>query len=153
MIFKFKILGMIMASIMLAVTLGACNSGPDTVRDGDLVIDKNEITEEAKFYPVEIDGVKMEVLAVKASDNTIRTAYNTCQVCFNSGRGYFIQQGDELVCQNCGNRFALDEIEVVRGGCNPVPITGGDKAESETTITISIDVLAEAKDLFAKWKR
>ena len=39
----------------------------------------------------------IEVLAVKSSDGTIRTAFNTCQVCYASGRGYYIQQGDGLI--------------------------------------------------------
>ena len=45
----------------------------------------------------------MEIVAVKALDGSIRTAFNTCQVCYNSGRGYYQQEGNELVCQNCGN--------------------------------------------------
>ena len=48
---------------------------------GDLVIPVNEISNTASFYPVTADGTKMEVLAVKAPDGTIRTAFNTCQVC------------------------------------------------------------------------
>ncbi|HZK72097.1 MAG TPA: hypothetical protein VFD03_11385, partial [Clostridia bacterium] len=39
-----------------------------------IVISKSEITEIAKFYPVVVDGTKMEVLAAKAPDGTIRTA-------------------------------------------------------------------------------
>jgi len=40
----------------------------------------------------------MEVLALKAKDRTIRTALNTCQVCYASGKGYYVQEGDVLVC-------------------------------------------------------
>jgi uncharacterized membrane protein len=74
----------------------------------------------------------MEVLAVKAPDGTIRTAFNTCQVCFGSGRGYYKQEGKTLVCQNCGNRFSLDDVEKVRGGCNPVPILENEKQEDDS---------------------
>lgn len=118
----------------------------------DLTINISEITDKAKFYPIEIDGTKLEVIAVKASDGTIRTAFNTCQVCYSSGRGYYKQEGNKLVCQNCKNRFSMDEIEVTKGGCNPVPITGENKTVTSTTITISKEFLKEAKDMFKNWK-
>jgi len=35
----------------------------------------------------------MEVLAVKAPDGTIRTAMNTCKICYDSGAGYYVQEG------------------------------------------------------------
>jgi uncharacterized membrane protein len=97
---------------------------------------------------VEIEGTKLEVIAVKAPDNTIRTAFNTCQVCFDSGRGYYVQEGNVHVCQNCGNRFRMSDVEVTRGGCNPVPITAEDKTVTDTTITIP-----RAKVIFENWKR
>lgn len=116
------------------------------------MIQISEVSEKASFYPVEIKGTRLEVLAVRASDNTVRTAFNTCQVCYGSGRGYYIQEGDVLVCQNCGNRFKRDEVEVTRGGCNPVPITEEFKTVTDTSITISKEFLAKAKIIFANWK-
>lgn len=121
--------------------------------DAGLQILKSEITSTVKFYPFEIDKVKMEVMVVKASDGTIRTALNTCQVCYSSGRGYYKQVGNEVICQNCGNRFKIDQIELVKGGCNPVPILKANKTENETHITISKEHLAKNKFLFLKWKR
>ena len=118
----------------------------------NIVIPKSEITEIAKFYPVVVDGIKMEVLAVKAPDGTIRTAMNTCQVCYNSGRGYYKQEGNELVCQNCKNRFKISQVEKIKGGCNPVPILEENKTDDGTNITISGDYLEQNKDLFSKWK-
>lgn len=102
----------------------------------ELTIDKSEITEVAKFYPVVVDGVTMEVIAVRATDGTIRTAFNACQVCATSGRGYYIQVGHKLICQNCGNAFDIDDLESVHGGCNPAPITKDDKSEDDNFITI-----------------
>lgn len=134
------------------------NAGSDTLVSGettnnsDLVIKISDITEKAKFYPLEIDGTKLEVLAVKAPDGTIRTAFNTCQVCYSSGRGYYIQDGDVLVCQNCGNRFKMNQVEVTKGGCNPVPITSAEKTVDDTNITIAKEYLKQAKSIFANWK-
>jgi uncharacterized membrane protein len=120
--------------------------------EGDLVIPLEGISATATFYPVEIDGTSLEVLAVQASDGSIRTAFNTCQVCYDSGRGYYEQQGGALVCQNCGNRFAIDQIEMRQNGCNPVPISAEYKIVTEASITISQAFLNEAKIIFSNWR-
>lgn len=118
----------------------------------DLVIPVKDISDKAAFYPVDVDGTKMEVIAVKAPDGTIRTAFNTCQVCYDSGRGYYKQDGDVLVCQNCGNRFPMNRVEVEAGGCNPWPIFDKDKTVTDSDITISYDFLKESRQIFANWK-
>jgi uncharacterized membrane protein len=122
------------------------------IADRDLVIQVAEVTENAIFYPVDIEGTRLEVLAVKAPDGTIRTAFNTCQVCYGSGRGFYKQQGTVLVCQNCGNRFRMSQVEVRSGGCNPVPVFSQNKTVTATTITISMEYLKEAKAIFARGK-
>jgi uncharacterized membrane protein len=122
------------------------------VKDADLVISVDDISATARFYPVETDGTMLEVIAVKAPDGTIRTAFNTCQVCYDSGRGYYKQDGDVLVCQNCGNRFRMDQVEVQSGGCNPVPIFAENKTVTDESITVSKDFLTEAKVIFENWK-
>jgi uncharacterized membrane protein len=127
-------------------------SDPVLVVDQDLVIPVKDISPTARFYPVQIEGTLLEVLAVKAPDGTIRTAFNTCQVCYSSGRGYYIQQGSVLVCQNCGNRFRMGQVESVSGGCNPVPIFPEYKKVDEDTITIPREFLAQARLIFARWK-
>ena len=118
----------------------------------DLVIPISGISSTATFYPTTVNGTKIEVLAVTAPDGTIRTAFNTCQVCYSSGRGYYEQSGDVLVCQNCGNRFKMSAVEVVKGGCNPVPIMPEDKTVDASNITISAAYLKQAAALFQNWK-
>lgn len=115
-------------------------------------IKKADITSQAKFYPYEADGIKMELLALKASDGSVRTAFNTCQVCYSSGKGYYVQEGNELVCQNCGNRFAADQVGVKKGGCNPVPISSSSKTEDDNTIKIDKGFLDNNKAYFSNWK-
>jgi uncharacterized membrane protein len=97
-------------------------------------------------------AIALVVIAVEAPDGTARTAFNTCQVCYDSGRGYYMQDGDAPVCQNCGNRFSTDRVEVESGGCNPVPIFPQDKTVSDGNITISKEFLTEAKVIFSNWK-
>jgi uncharacterized membrane protein len=136
-----------------AAVLAAGAGYAQELENGDLFIPAGEISEKAVFYPIEVDGTKMEVFAVKAPDGTIRTAFNTCQVCYGSGRGYYKQEGGVFVCQNCGNRFRTSDIERTRGGCNPLPITSKYKSVDETGITIPRSFLVQVKQVFANWKR
>ncbi|KUK52124.1 MAG: hypothetical protein XD78_2191 [Desulfotomaculum sp. 46_296] len=75
-------------------------------------IPKSEISFTVTFYLYKLDGINMEVIAVKAADGTVRMALNICQVCYDSGRGYYIQEGNYVVCQNCGNKFYIDQIRL-----------------------------------------
>jgi uncharacterized membrane protein len=132
---------------------GQLNVVKPAIADRDLVIPVADVTANAVFYPVDIEGTRLEVLAVKAPDGTIRTAFNTCQVCYGSGRGFYKQQGTVLVCQNCGNRFRMSQVGVRSGGCNPVPIFAQYKTVTDTAITISKAYLKDAKQIFARWRR
>ncbi|MDR0424004.1 MAG: Fe-S-containing protein [Clostridiales Family XIII bacterium] len=119
---------------------------------GDLVIEVAAVSEKASFHPITVDGTEMEVLALKASDGTIRTAFNTCQVCYTSGRGYYKQVGKVLICQNCGNSFELDQVGVEFGGCNPWEIPEDSKEATDSEIRILSSFLEESTEIFANWK-
>ena len=124
------------------------------IEKGDsLIIKTEDLSEDAAFYPIEVDGTEMEVIAVKDEDGNIRTAFNTCQICYDSGNGYYKQEGDKLVCQNCGNSFTMDQVGETAGGCNPYPILDDDKTVTDDEIEISYDFLKESSDIFANWKR
>jgi hypothetical protein len=126
----------------------------DGAEGGDsLIIPLSTVSSKAGFYPISVDGIDLEVIAVEAPDGSIRTAFNTCQVCFDSGRGYYKQSGDVLVCQNCGNRFKMSQIEIESGGCNPWPIFDRNKTVDDDSITIAHDFLKEATVIFTNWKR
>ncbi len=128
-------------------------SGAVTISSGEsLVIPTADITTDTSFFPVEVDGTQMEVIAVKDSEGNIRTAFNTCQICYGSGRGYYVQSGNYLVCQNCGNRFSMDQVEIESGGCNPWPIFDENKTVTADGISISYDFLVEVRGIFANWK-
>ncbi|MBI5443500.1 MAG: DUF2318 domain-containing protein [Deltaproteobacteria bacterium] len=75
----------------------------------------------ARFYKLEAQGVAVRYYAVKGSDGAMHTAYDACDACWHSGKGYK-QAGDVMVCQNCNRTFAINEIGQVHGGCNPSPL-------------------------------
>lgn len=127
------------------------NTTPSRIVAG-IEINKAEISSKSKFYSYESDGIKMEILAFKAKDGAIKTALNTCQVCYTSGKGYYVQEGDELVCQNCGNRFTANMVGISKGGCNPVPILDISKSDDGTKIIIDKNYLDKNKVYFSNWK-
>jgi uncharacterized membrane protein len=66
-------------------------------------------------------GDKVNFFVLRSSDGVIRAAFDACDVCYREKKGYR-QEGDFMVCNNCGQRFPSAQINVLRGGCNPAPI-------------------------------
>lgn len=142
------------AQIVPEINKGSSNNeAQGTLNEaGDLVINTGDIGEEATFFQLNVKGVDMAVLAVKAEDGTVRTAFDTCQICNGSPYAYFEQKGDKFQCQNCGNVYSRDMIEKERGGCNPVPIMADEKSETENEIIIPAKVLEDNAGRFKNWK-
>lgn len=67
------------------------------------------------------DGTWVYFFVVRSRDGVMRAAVDACDVCYRAGRGYS-QEGDEMVCENCGMRFSTRRINEVKGGCNPAPL-------------------------------
>lgn len=75
----------------------------------------------AKFFTYQHGNLTIKYFIVKSSDGEIRAAFDACDVCWPAGKGYE-QQGDEMVCRNCGRRFPTIKVNEVQGGCNPSPL-------------------------------
>lgn len=75
----------------------------------------------AKFYRYQGQSGPISFFVVKSSDGVVRSAFDTCDVCYKALKGYR-QEGHEMVCNNCDQRFPTDKVNVVKGGCNPAPL-------------------------------
>jgi hypothetical protein len=75
----------------------------------------------AHHYTYMHEGRPIEFFVLKSADGVVRAAFNACDVCFGSKKGY-TQEGDHMICNNCGRRFPADQINVLQGGCNPSPL-------------------------------
>lgn len=75
----------------------------------------------ARFYRFEGDSGPVDFFVVRSHDGVIRSAFDTCDVCYKALKGYR-QEGDDMVCNNCDQRFKTDLINQVKGGCNPAPL-------------------------------
>jgi uncharacterized membrane protein len=75
---------------------------------------------------------------LKSSDGVVRAAFDACDVCWPAGKGY-VQQGDQMICRNCGRKFDSVRINEVKGGCNPAPLNR--RIEGDRLIIQKADIL------------
>lgn len=94
-----------------------------TPKDGQLTIPIADISDGAAhhFNVLAADGTMVTFFTLKSSDGVIRAAIDACDVCYRAGKGY-AQDGEYMVCLNCGQKFHSSKINVIRGGCNPAPL-------------------------------
>ena len=79
---------------------------------------------QARHFKYQHNDITVRYFILKSSDGIIRAAFDACDVCWPAGKGYY-QEGDFMVCRNCGRRFASVLVNEVKGGCNPAPLDRG----------------------------
>lgn len=91
--------------------------------NGKLEINLAEISDgEAHHFSVRSsNGTLVDFFTLKSRDGVVRAAMDACDICFRAGKGY-TQEGDYMVCKNCGQKFASHKINEIKGGCNPAPL-------------------------------
>lgn len=99
-----------------------------------------------RYFNTELDGKKIYYMVAKDASGTYRAAANACEVCFGARKG-FRQEGEFMICNNCQNRFALNTLGVIKGGCNPGPISSNIKVDNNQLI-INSSELAQVANLF-----
>ncbi len=126
--------------LFMAAALISCSSSATSgVKTGGLISPTNGKLEipvagisdgKAHHFQVKTeDGTMVTFFVLKSADGVLRAAIDACDVCYRSGLGYY-QEGDNMVCKNCGQKFASNKINVIKGGCNPAPLNrtlDGDK--------------------------
>ena len=101
--------------ILLALPLAAL------AQDNTVKIPLTEVSETAKFYSYNAGGTTVKYFLIKAPDGTVRSALDACDVCFPYKKGYK-QTGEFMLCVNCGLKFHVSRVGLVKGGCNPHPV-------------------------------
>jgi uncharacterized membrane protein len=90
--------------------------------DGEVHLPLDDVNDgKAHYYAYKSDGKEIKFFVVKSKDGVIRAAFDACDVCFPAKKGYS-QDGDYMICNNCGRRFHSSQVNVVEGGCNPAPL-------------------------------
>ncbi len=128
----------LLVSFLVSFVFACSSSESDAVGSGilkpvagQLQIALAEVSDgKVHHYQVKADdGTMVTFFVLKSKDGVVRAAIDACDVCYKAGKGYF-QDGDFMVCENCGQKFASNRINVVKGGCNPAPlnrVVKGDK--------------------------
>lgn len=88
---------------------------------GDVVsIPASKVSDaKAHFFKIDAGGKEIAFFVVKAADGSFKTAFDACDACYASKKGYE-QQGDKMNCRNCNQKFAINRLGPnASGGCNP----------------------------------
>jgi uncharacterized membrane protein len=119
----------LMAGGVVAVSLLGTASGPDTTQATRVQNGSDHISHalalfndgRAQHFSYTHGSLQIRYFVLKSSDGVVRAAFDACDVCWPAGKGYY-QEGDAMVCRNCGRRFASVLVNEVKGGCNPAPL-------------------------------
>jgi uncharacterized membrane protein len=88
----------------------------------DIKIPLAELSNKARFFDFKTaDNSAIRFFAVKSSDGAYRVALDACDTCYHAKKGYH-QEGDDMICNNCGLKFPSAKINEVHGGCNPISL-------------------------------
>lgn len=98
----------------------------------------------ARHFEHKDNDITIRYFVLKSSDGIIRSAFDACDVCWPAGKGYY-QEGDYMVCRNCGRRFASTLINEVKGGCNPAPLN---REIMDGQLAIHFDDIVKGKQYF-----
>jgi uncharacterized membrane protein len=121
-------LAILVAGVLAVIFISGCSTtgntgavtGQPVVSDSNVMkIPLSEITSSASFYTYNAGGKTVKFFAVRGSDGEVRTAFDACDVC--GGYKGYRQQGNDMVCNNCGRYFNIDSIGTKNrgGGCWP----------------------------------
>ncbi|MEK6320214.1 MAG: DUF2318 domain-containing protein [Acidobacteriota bacterium] len=103
-----------------SATAVAISPAPGGAEVRDVKIALSDLTSTAKFFDYKLsDNRPVRFFVLKSSDGVYRAALDACDTCYHAKKGYH-QEGDDMICNNCGLHFHSSKINEVHGGCNPV---------------------------------
>lgn len=113
------------------------------VEDGLVKLPISDVSDgKPHYFKLQDNGKEIRFFVLKSSDGVLRAAFDACDVCYRSRKGYS-QDGDFMVCNNCGMKFHSSRINVVKGGCNPAPLNR--RVEGDNLVIAKKDILPGAR--------
>jgi high-affinity iron transporter len=70
------------------------------------------------FYTADVNDSVIRFLVIHQTNGDYATALDACQICGTAG---YRQEGQNVVCRNCGATIYLPSVGE-SGGCNPIPV-------------------------------
>ena len=96
------------------------------------------------YYKIDLSEKEIKFFVLMSDDGIVRVAFDACDVCYPEARGYR-QEGDFMICNNCGQSFHESRINIIKGGCNPAPV---DRIFDKQFVYVSIDSLEQGTVYF-----
>lgn len=109
-----------------------------TAQNNEVRIPLSELTDSSlHFYTAEVSGTSIRFMVIHRTNGDYATALDACEIC---GRAGYRQEGQNVICKNCGSSIYIPSIGD-RGGCNPIPVksrvAGGE-------VIVDLSALADA---------
>jgi len=109
-----------------------------TAQNGDVTVPLGSLQGgSASYFVYNANGKDIKFFALRATDGTVRVALDSCTSCYHAKLGYR-QNGETMVCNNCGMSFRSTDVGHITGGCSPIPLKNSQDVKT---------VVVKAKDL------
>ncbi len=90
--------------------------------NGEVHIPLNSLVEgKAHFFIYRNGRTVASFFVLRRSDGSFGAALDACTSCYRAGLG-FRQDGDRIICNDCGMAFRPEDVGVITGGCSPIPL-------------------------------
>ncbi len=143
----FKLLlGIIAVAAIIFGAVAVERNIDKTVRDVN--VNKSALSSEKVTY-FSVKPLNTRIMAVKASDGTVRLAFEECLSCYynNGVKSKYADKNGSVVCSNCGCVTYYDDMGVLSYECTPYPILSDYIIEDDHTITVPKDFLEECLNM------
>jgi uncharacterized membrane protein len=123
---------LISAEIVYArVAQSAAAPVPVSIENDELRIPVSELADhDLHHFVVGVNGHAVRLIAIVDASDTVRVALDACAIC--GSQGYY-QQGQNVICRNCGAAINLPTMGH-GGGCNPIPFDPPYEVEGDTLV-------------------
>ena len=98
----------------------------------------------ASYFVYNAGGKDIKFFMLRASDGTVRLALDACTACNHAKLGYR-QNGEAMVCNNCGMSFRSTDVGHISGGCSPIPLKN---SQDGKTLVVKTQDLEEGAKYF-----
>lgn len=107
---------------------------------GEVRVPLSQLTDsKLHFYEANVNGTEIRFFVIHIGKDYV-TALDACQIC---GRQGYRQEGNNVICRNCGAVIYIPSIGQ-SGGCNPIPLKSGIEAGN---VVLDLSTLAQANSL------
>jgi high-affinity iron transporter len=113
-----------------------------TAQNGEVRIPLSELTDSSlHFYTATVGITTVRFMVIHRTNGDYVTALDACQICGTKG---YKQEGQNVVCRNCGAVIYIPSIGE-KGGCNPIPVKS--RVEGGEVIVDLSDLASSAKTI------